>query len=71
MPHLDGVEATRRMLAETADVRILVVSMLDDHASVFAAMRAGARGCVLKGAGHQQVIEAIRCIAARPSSVPA
>ena len=62
MPHLDGVEATRRILAENAEIRVLVVSMLDDDASVFAAMRAGARGYVLKGAGHEHVIDAIRSV---------
>ncbi len=62
MPHLDGVEATRRILAERADIRVLVVSMLDDDASVFAAIRAGARGYVLKGAGHEEVIQAIRAV---------
>jgi DNA-binding NarL/FixJ family response regulator len=62
MPHLDGVEATRRILAENAEIRVLVVSMLDDDASVFAAMRTGARGYVLKGAGHEEVIEAIRSV---------
>jgi DNA-binding NarL/FixJ family response regulator len=62
MPHLDGVEATRRILAENAQIRVLVVSMLDDDASVFAAMRAGARGYVLKGAGHEHVIDAIRSV---------
>jgi DNA-binding NarL/FixJ family response regulator len=62
MPHLDGVEATRRILAENAETRVLVVSMLDDDASVFAAMRAGARGYVLKGAGHEDVIDAIRSV---------
>ena len=62
MPRLDGIEATRRILASHADVRILVVSMLDDDASVFAAMRAGARGYVLKGAGHEEVTAAIRSV---------
>ena len=62
MPRLDGIEATRRILASHADVRVLVVSMLDDDASVFAAMRAGARGYVLKGAGHEEVTAAIRSV---------
>ena len=62
MPRLDGIEATRRILANHAGVRILVVSMLDDDASVFAAMRAGARGYVLKGAGHEEVTAAIRSV---------
>lgn len=62
MPGMDGVEATRRILAEHADTRVLVVSMLDDDASVFAAIRAGARGYVLKGAGHEEVSQAIRAV---------
>jgi len=62
MPHVDGVEATRRILAENPEIRVLVVSMLDDDASVFAAMRAGARGYVLKGARHEHVIDAIRSV---------
>lgn len=62
MPRLDGVEATRRILAARPEVRILVVSMLDDDASVFAALRAGARGYVLKGAGHVEVSAAIRSV---------
>jgi DNA-binding NarL/FixJ family response regulator len=62
MPSLDGVEATRRILATNPDVRILVVSMLEDDASVFAAMRAGARGYVLKGAGHTEIEESIRAV---------
>ncbi len=62
MPRLDGIEATRRILTSHADVRILVVSMLEDDASVFAAMRAGARGYVLKGAGHEEVTAAIRSV---------
>lgn len=44
MPQLDGVEATRRLVAQGCDTRVLVVSMLEDDGSVFAAMRAGARG---------------------------
>ncbi len=62
MPLLDGVEATRRILADDPEVGILVVSMLDDDASVFAAMRAGARGYILKGAGHTEVTAAIRSV---------
>ena len=71
MPLLDGVEATRRILADDPEVRILVVSMLDDDASVFAAMRAGARGYILKGAGHtKSPPPSAPCIAARRSSGP-
>lgn len=62
MPRIDGIEATRRILTGRSDVHILVVSMLDDDASVFAAMRAGARGYVLKGARHEEVTAAIRSV---------
>ena len=62
MPRIDGIEATRRILTGRSDVHVLVVSMLDDDASVFAAMRAGARGYVLKGAGHEEVTAAIRSV---------
>jgi RNA polymerase sigma factor (sigma-70 family) len=62
MPALDGVEATRRIVRECPNVRILIVSMLDDDASVFAAMRAGARGYVLKGADHAEITRAIRAV---------
>ena len=62
MPQLDGVEATRRLVAQGCDTRVLVVSMLEDDGSVFAAMRAGARGYVLKGAGHEELAAAIRAV---------
>jgi DNA-binding NarL/FixJ family response regulator len=62
MPGLDGVEATRRVLRSAPRTQVLVVSMLDDDASVFAAMRAGARGYVLKGAGHEEMIGAVRAV---------
>jgi len=51
MPRLDGVEATRRILAENAEIGVLVVSMLDDDASVFAAIRSVHRGDAVFGAG--------------------
>src|SRR5439155_1601691 len=50
MPGLNGIEATRRILAATPQVGILMLTMFDDDESVFAAMRAGARGYLLKGA---------------------
>ena len=64
MPELDGVAATRAITATHPDVAVLVVSMLDDDASVFAAMRAGARGYVLKGAGPDELRRAITGVAA-------
>src|SRR5207302_1424364 len=50
MPGLNGIEATRRILSATPQVGILMLTMFDDDESVFAAMRAGARGYLLKGA---------------------
>src|SRR6266852_6472098 len=59
MPGLNGIEATRRILAATPQVGILMLTMFDDDESVFAAMRAGARGYLLKGAEGDEAIRAI------------
>ncbi len=48
MPGVNGIEATRRIITEIPHVSILVLTMFDDDDSVFAAMRAGARGYLLK-----------------------
>lgn len=63
MPGLNGVEATRRILATDANIAILVLTMLDDDESVFAAMRAGARGYVVKGADTDDVLRAVQSVA--------
>ncbi len=63
MPDMNGVEATQRILKTNPDVGIIMLTMLEDDASVFAAMRAGARGYVLKGAHHQELLQAIRAVA--------
>lgn len=63
MPDLNGVEATRRILAERPSVAILVLTMVEDDASVFAAMRAGARGYVLKGSGPETILRSIVAVA--------
>jgi DNA-binding NarL/FixJ family response regulator len=60
LPGMSGVEATRRILDETPGLPILVLSMLDDDDSVFAAMRAGARGYLLKGVDRDELLQAIR-----------
>ncbi len=62
MPGLSGIEATRRVLASNPRVRILVVTMFEDDATVFTAMRAGARGYVLKDDDKDDVLGAIRAV---------
>ncbi|HEY7223561.1 MAG TPA: response regulator transcription factor [Micromonosporaceae bacterium] len=64
MPGLDGVSATREILHESPHVRVLVLTMFDDDDSVFAAMRAGAHGYLLKGANHDEVRHAVHVVAA-------
>jgi DNA-binding NarL/FixJ family response regulator len=62
MPGLNGIEATRRILAATPQVGILMLTMFDDGESVFAAMRAGARGYLLKGAEGEETVRAILAV---------
>ena len=64
MPGVNGIAATRRILSTHTNLGIIMVTMLEDDASVFAAMRAGARGYVLKGAHHDEILHAIRAVAA-------
>lgn len=63
MPGLTGVEATERILALRPQTAILMVTMLEDDTSVYGALRAGARGYILKGANHEDLLEAIRAAA--------
>ncbi len=60
MPGVGGIEATRRILLTSPHIAILVVTMFEDEESVFAALRAGARGYVLKGASPVEVVRAIQ-----------
>ena len=62
MPGMGGIEATRKIISETPHVGILVVTMIEDDVSVFAAMRAGARGYLLKGADKDEMLLAIRAV---------
>lgn len=62
MPETNGIEATRRILAEDADARVLILTMFEDDDSVFAAMRAGALGYVLKGAEQGEITRAIASV---------
>lgn len=63
MPGMKGVEATRQILKTSPAIGIIMVTMLEDDASIFSAMRAGARGYVLKGAQHQELLQTIRAVA--------
>jgi DNA-binding NarL/FixJ family response regulator len=63
MPEVNGIEATRQILREHPGIAILIVTMLDDD-SLFSAMRAGARGYLLKGAEGEETLRAIRAAAA-------
>lgn len=64
MPGLDGVETTRRVRTVAPGTAVLVLTMYDDDATVFTAMQAGARGYLLKGAEQDQIVAAIRAVAA-------
>ena len=64
MPDLDGIEATRRLSQSGSRAAVVVLTMFEDDDSVFAAMRAGARGYLLKGAEQQEIERAIRAAAA-------
>ena len=63
MPGMTGVEATRVVGERHPDVAVLVLTMLDGDDAVFAAMRAGARGYLLKGAGRDEITSAIASVA--------
>jgi DNA-binding NarL/FixJ family response regulator len=64
MPGTDGLEATRRIRAAAPETAVLVLTMFDDDETVFAAMRAGAQGYLLKGAGQTELERALRGIVA-------
>ena len=57
---LDGIEATRRITAEHADVRVVMLTMNEDDDTVVSAIRAGASGYLLKGSGAKEVLAAVR-----------
>ena len=63
MPGQDGFAATREITRVAPEVAVLVLTMFDDDDSVFAAMRAGARGYVVKGAEQEEIGRAIRAVA--------
>jgi DNA-binding NarL/FixJ family response regulator len=63
MPGLNGIEATRRIVADSPHIAVVVLTMFDDDDSIFSALRAGARGYLLKGADQEQIRAAITAAA--------
>ncbi len=63
MPGWDGIEATRRLVTSAPHVAVLILTMFDDDESVFGAMRAGARGYLLKGARQDEIARSIVAVA--------
>jgi DNA-binding NarL/FixJ family response regulator len=64
MPNLDGVEATRRLVAQGTPAKILILTTFDLDEYVYAAIRAGASGFLLKDVRPAELVEAIRVVAA-------
>ncbi len=62
MPAVNGIEATRQIVAANPRIAILVLTMFDDDDSVFAAMRAGARGYLLKESDGEEILRAIQTV---------
>jgi DNA-binding NarL/FixJ family response regulator len=63
MPDMNGIEATQKILEAHPHIGIIMVTMLEDDDFLFAAMRAGARGYVLKGADKVEMLQSIRVVA--------
>jgi len=64
MPGMNGVDATRRIVYSSPHIGVIMLTMFEDDDSVFSAMRAGARGYLLKGALKAEVLHAVRGVAA-------
>jgi DNA-binding NarL/FixJ family response regulator len=67
MPGLNGIEATRRILYTSPHIGVIIVTMFEDDDSVFAALRAGARGYILKDSDDGELLRAIRAVASGES----
>jgi DNA-binding NarL/FixJ family response regulator len=64
MPELNGIEATRRLADAAPEVGVVVLTMSEDDGTVFSAIRAGARGYLVKGAEQDEIVRAITAVAA-------
>ncbi|MDB5270741.1 MAG: hypothetical protein JWP58_3781 [Hymenobacter sp.] len=64
MPGLDGLATTERLHAEFPEVRVLVLSMVDNERAIGQVLAAGASGFILKNAGHDEIVVAVRTVAA-------
>lgn len=62
MPGKNGIEATRDIIGTSPHIGVLMLTMFDDDSSVFSAMRAGARGYLLKGAQKEEIVRAVRVV---------
>jgi DNA-binding NarL/FixJ family response regulator len=62
LPKMSGIEATKQIINKQPETGVLVLTMYDDDSSVFAAMRAGARGYLLKEANRNEIIRAIQAV---------
>ena len=62
MPGSNGIEATRKILEQSPSIRVLMVTLFEDDDSVFMALRAGARGYILKDADEEETVRAIRAV---------
>ena len=62
MPGVNGIEATRRILHDSPHICILIVTMFEDDGTVFAALRAGARGYILKDSEKENILRAIQAV---------
>ncbi len=63
LPGINGIEATRRIKAQNPRTQIVMLTMFQDDDSVFAAIRSGAQGYLLKGATQEEIIQAVRGVA--------
>ena len=63
LPGMPGLEATRRIVTSGSPAAVLVLTMVDDDDSVMAALQVGAKGYLLKGAGQEEVLAAVRSVA--------